>query len=394
MTMGTYRFDRDTLVADAMNATGLDDFGAPTWEDGLDRLLDDLVHAARLNALGVAIVASEVVDYLTIRLGITAFRKRHPSVGAKPITRPIVIVGQPRTGTTILYDLLAQDPQLRAPLSWEVDRPLPPPDPATYDTDSRIVEVQARIDLANSLIPGFTDFHPMGALHAQECVRITASDFRSMIFNTQYRVPNYNQWLLYEADMAPAYRWHRHYLQHLQSQQSPQQWLIKSPAHMWHLDALVGEYPDAVVIQTHRDPLKVVASVSALVAHLRQMASDETSVPEAAASLTDDIFLGLERSIEARDHQTIATERVIDVQFTQFIADPFATIRGIYEHLDLELTDAAEQRMRAFLESHPGDGGGGGTRYHFGNTGLDADELRERSQPYQDRFGVLSEPVR
>ena len=391
--MGNYRFDRDTLVADAMSATGLDDFGAPTWEEGLDRLLDDLGHEARLNELGVLIVTSEVVEYLTNRLGITAFRTQHPGVGAKPITRPIVIVGQPRTGTTILYDLLAQDPQLRAPLSWEVDRPLPPPDPATSDTDVRIAEVQARIDLADSLIPGFTAFHPIGALHAQECVRMTASDFRSMIFNTQYRVPNYNRWLLYDADMAPAYRWHRQYLQHLQAQQSPQQWLIKSPAHMWHLDALAGEYPDAVVIQTHRDPLKVVASVSALVAHLRQMASDETSVPDAAASFADDIVLGLERSIEARDDQAIAAERFIDVQFTEFVADPLATIRGVYEHLDLELTAVAEQRMRAFLESHPGDGGGGGTRYRFADTGLDADELRERSRPYQDRFGVLSEPV-
>ncbi len=274
-----------------------------------------------------------------------------------------------------------------------MDRPLPPPDPATYDTDGRIAEIQARIDLADALIPGFTAFHPIGALHAQECVRMTASDFRSMIFNTQYRVPNYNRWLLYEADMAPAYRWHRRFLQHLQSQQAPQQWLIKSPAHMWHLDALAGEYPDAVVIQTHRDPLKVVASVSALVAHLRQMASDETSVPDAAASFADDIFLGLERSIEARNNPAIAADRFIDVQFTEFLADPFATIRSIYAQLDLELTDAAEHRMRAFLDSHPGDGGGAGTRYRFANTGLDAEKLRERAKPYQDRFGVLSEPV-
>ncbi|MBI1815193.1 MAG: hypothetical protein HYR72_09460 [Deltaproteobacteria bacterium] len=94
--MGAYRFNRDQLVADAMNATGLEDFGEATWEEGLDRLLDDLVSEARLNELGVAIVASEVVDYLTIRLGITAFRKQHPSVGSKPITRPIVIIRPPR----------------------------------------------------------------------------------------------------------------------------------------------------------------------------------------------------------------------------------------------------------------------------------------------------------
>ena len=233
----------------------------------------------------------------------------------------------------------------------------------------------------------------MGALLAQECVCITASDFRSLIFNTQYRVPDYERWLMYEADMAPAYRWHRRFLQHLQAMQQPQPWLLKSPAHMWHLGALMGEYPDAVVIQTHRDPLKVVASVSALVAHLRQLASDDTSVAEAAAGMSEEIFLGLDRSIEARDDGVLAAGQVIDVQFSDFMADSSATIAAIYDQLGLELTPATEQRMRSFLAEHPGDGGGGGTRYRFADTGLDAGELRQRAGPYQERFGVPSEPV-
>ncbi|MBI2706033.1 MAG: sulfotransferase [Actinobacteria bacterium] len=392
--MATYSFDRDQLVETAINDTNLDDFGEPTWEEGLDRLLDDLVQEARLHELGVDIAAGDVTTYLSTRLGIVEWRRRHPEVAAKPIERPIVIVGQPRTGTTILYDLLAQDPRLRAPLSWEVDLPVPPPDPATSNTDPRIAEVQAKLDMADLLIPGFTDFHPMGALLAQECVRMTAGDFRSMIFNTQYRVPNYERWLLDEADMAPAYRWHRVYLQHLQANQSPQQWLLKSPAHLWCLDALLAEYPDAVVIQTHRDPLKVVASVSALVAHLRQMASDQTSVNDAADGFADDIFDGLDRSIDARDRGTLAPGRVIDVMFTDFMADPFATIKGVYEQLGVALTLETDERMRAFLDAHPGDGGGGGTRYRFADTGLDAGELRERATRYQDRFGVASEPIR
>ena len=114
--------------------------------------------------------------------------------------------------------------------------------------------MQATIDMADQLIPGFTDFHPIGARLGQECVRITAGDFRSMIFPTQYHLPTYNRWLLDQADLAPAYRWHRQVLQHLQSRHPADQWLLKSPAHLWHLDALAGEYPDAVVVQTHRDP--------------------------------------------------------------------------------------------------------------------------------------------
>lgn len=386
--------DGDQLVEAATAAAGLDDFGEHTWREGLDRLLDDFVHEARLHELGVDIAAADVHAYLTTRLNIIDWRKQHPELTDRPIDRPIVIVGQPRTGTTILYDLLAQDPRLRAPLSWEVELPLPPPEPATYDTDPRIAEVQSRFGMADVLIPGFTDFHPIGALLAQECVRMTAGDFRSMMFHTQYRVPNYERWLLHEADMASAYRWHRVYLQHLQANQPPQQWVLKSPAHMWCLDALLDEYPDAVVIQTHRDPLKVVASVSALVAHLRQMASDQTSVADAAEGFADDIFVGLDRSMDARDNGTLAPDRVVDVRFTDFVADPLATIKRIYEQLGLELTADAEARQRSFLDAHPGDGGGGGTRYRFENTGLDAGDLRERSQRYQERFDVPSEPVR
>ena len=170
--------------------------------------------------------------------------------------RPLVICGQPRTGTTILFDLLAQDPAHRAPLTWEVDFPVPSADHGDLRHRSPHRGVRGHGGMADQIIPGFTDFHPLGARLAQECARITASEFRSMMFQTQYDVPGYERWLLHEADPAPLYRWHRIYLQHLQSEHAADRWLIKSPAHLWHLAALMAEYPDAVVIQTHRDPLR------------------------------------------------------------------------------------------------------------------------------------------
>jgi hypothetical protein len=388
------RFDRDRLVEEATAASGHDDLGEPTWQEGLDQVLGSLAEEAHLHELGVEIAAGEVVAYLSNRAAVTAWRRTHPELAGQAIDRPIVIVGQPRTGTTILHDLLAQDPALRAPLSWEVDRPVPPPETATFATDPRIAEVQATIDMADVLIPGFTAFHPIGAQLAQECVRITAGDFRSMIFPTQYRVPSYHRWLLHEADLAPAYRWHRRYLQHLQSRHPAPRWLLKSPAHLWHLPALAAEYPDAVLVQTHRDPLRVVASVSALVAHLRRMASDETSIGEAAAEFADVIFLGLERGMAARDAGTFPSSRVVDVHFTEFVADPLRTVRTLYDQLGMPLDPGTEARMRAFLASHPGDGGGAGQRYTFADTGLDPGDLRDRAAAYGDRFGVEPEPVR
>lgn len=391
--MAHERLTRDRLLDEAVAAAGTDDLGEETWQAGLDVLLDGLADEAQLHEIGVEVAASEVVAYLANRLGVVAWAAAHPEVSAAPIERPIFIVGQPRTGTTILHDVLAQDPAFRAPLTWEIDRPVPPPVPSTHRTDPRIDEVQATIEMTDVLIPGFTTFHPMGARLAQECVRITGSDFRSMIFPIQYRVPTYDRWLLHEADLAPAYRWHRRFLQHLQSQVPTECWLLKSPAHLWHLDELAAEYPDAVIVQTHRDPLKVIASTSALATHLRRMTTDAPDITEIAAHYAEDIFLGLERGMDARARSVIPPERIVDVHFLDFVADPIATVRQIYGAMGRDLSGDVEEAMRSFLARNPGDGGGGGTRYRFADTELDEPVLRERSAAYQASFGVVSEPV-
>ncbi len=235
--------------------------------------------------------------------------------------------------------------------------------------------------------------HPMGARLGQECVRITACDFRSATFPTQYHVPSYGRWVLYAADMAPAYRWHRQFLQHLQSRHpagQPARWLLKSPAHIWCLGALLAEYPDALLIQTHRDPLRIIASVSSLQALLRRMASDDVRLPEIAAEWADYILDGLDRSVTAREDGTVRASRAVDVRFDAFMADPFATIRSVYQRLGLELTADAERRMRAFLAAH-GQDERGTHRYAFADTRLDAGALRERARRYQKYFDVPDE---
>lgn len=386
------RFDPDRLVEQACAAAGLDDFGDDgSWRDGLHRLCDGLVADARLNDLGVEIAAMDIHRALTSRLAIVDWRARHPAIGAAPVPRPIFIVGQPRTGTTILFDLLAQDPALRPPLTWEVDNPFPPPEPETYDTDPRIAHTQANIEMSEQIVPGLLAHHPMGALVGQECVRITAGQFTSMIFPTQYRLPDYYRWLLYDADHGPAYRYHRMFLQHLQSGVGGR-WLLKSPAHLWQLDALVAEYPDALIVQTHRDPLNVISSISALLHHLRRLASDESSVSDCAAQSREQIIVGLQRAMALRDSGALAAHQVVDVHFADFMRDPFETLRTLYRRLGRELDPVTEQRMRDHLAAHPGDHGGG--RYRWADTGLDAAEVRDQVRAYQQRYDVPDEPLR
>jgi hypothetical protein len=384
--------DVDRLVAGAHDATGLDDFGSDSWRDGLDRLVDSLRNEARLHELGEQITAGEIADYLATRLGLVEWRKQHPEIAEVDIVPPIVIVGQARTGTTILHDLLAQDRSNRVPLTWEVDRPLPPPETATYDTDPRIAASQELLEGVELVIPGFQAMHPMGALLPQECVRMTGGDFRSLIFPTQYRVPSYARWLVDEADMAPAYRYHRIYLQHLQSRHPAPRWVLKSPGHLWCLGALLDEYPNALLVQTHRDPLRIVASLSSLMSVLRRLGSDDISQPDIAAEFADYLATGLDRSVAAREDGTVAADRVVDVQFREFMADPFTTIRKIYERLGLELSNESEARMRVFLAENTTEKHGG-HQYTFTDTELDLGEWRERTRKYQEYFDVPSEDL-
>lgn len=393
----TTRFDPDTLIAQASEIAGTDDFGEPAgWREHLALLADGLATEAQLNDLGVEIAVMDIVGPLVNRLRIMQWRSENPAVATTPVTRPIFIVGQPRTGTTILFDLLAQDPALRPPLTWEVDAPWPLPQPDSYTTDPRIAQIQANIEMSEQLVPGLLAHHPMGALVGQECVRMSAGQFCSMIFSVQYRLPTYYRWLLHDADHRDAYRYHRMFLQHLQSGVpgigAPTQWLLKSPAHLWQLEALVAEYPDALIVQTHRDPLNVISSIAALTTHLRRLASDHSDITECAQQSREEIIVGLEHSMKARDSGVLAPGQIVDVQFADFIRDPFATIGGIYEALDREFTPVAEQRMRDFLAAHPGDNGG--ARYSWSNTGLDAGEVRAQVTGYQERFGVPTEALR
>jgi hypothetical protein len=385
------RFNSESLIAAACEEAGSDDFGDAGWQPGLERVADGLVNDARLSVIGVEVAHLDLIRALKNRLDVIAWRKKHPEIAEKPITSPIFIVGQPRTGTTILYDLLAQDPELRAPLTWEVDAPCPVPQPETYHDDPRIAQTQATIEMSEQIVPGFLAFHPMGALVGQECVRITASEFTSMIYTVQYRLPDYYRWLLYEADHTGAYRFHRIFLQHLQSG-VPGQWVLKSPAHLWQLDKLLAEYPDALIVQTHRDPLNVISSIAALTHHLRRMCSDESNIADCAAQSYEEISVGLERGMALRDSGSVPECRMIDVQFADFMNDPWTTIKDIYAKLGRELQPDAEQKMRDFLAAHPGDGGRG--RYTWSDTGLDAGEVRDRVRAYQERYAVPTEELR
>jgi hypothetical protein len=307
--------------------------------------------------------------------------KQYPEIAEEKIRRPIFIIGMQRTGTSILHELLAQDPSLRTPLSWEVARSCPPPKKDTYETDPRIAEVEAQFARTDRLIPNFKTMHPLGALLPQECVLMMAHDFVSVLFQTFFHVPNYATWLQDEADMGPAYAAHRRHLQLLQWHCPADQWVLKSPGHLWSLDTLMAEYPDACFIQTHRDPIKIISSLTSLVTMLWTMSKEQVDRQTVAREWAPYIAMALERSVKARENGIMNPGQVIDIHFGDFMADTVGTIQKIYDHFGMEFTAEAETRMRQFLAENPGDKHGKHT-YRFSETGLDLDEER-------NRFGII-----
>jgi Sulfotransferase family len=386
------QLNKSSLLVRATDETGLSDLGDDSWEEGLDRLVHSLQTEGDLSQVGEVVAAAMIVDFLKSRLWVIHWHHRHPEIGTAIVPDPVFVIGQPRTGTTILFDLLAQDPRFRVPLTWEVAQPHPPPETATYRTDPRIGDAAIAQTMSESLNPGFQSIHPSGPLRGQECVAITAGDFRSMLFSTAFHVPSYTRWLLWKADMAPAYRYHRKFLQLLQWRHASERWLLKSPAHQWYLDAVFAEYPNAMIVHTHRDPLKVLASTASLTAHLQRMACESTSVPALAAEWVDYLVEGNNRSVTARQDGAVPAGSAIDMHFGALMRDPWDSIAGVYEQMRMTLDPGAEDAMRVFYGENPADRHGVHL-YTFSATGLDVDDVRRRTRRYEEYFNVPQEAL-
>lgn len=387
-----YSLTPAALKKQACSKTGLDDFGDSGFEEGLARLTASLESEGQLTLFGRMLARSDLTQLLANRLQLIDYGKRYPEIHERPIRRPVFILGLPRTGTSIMHELLAQDPDNRVPLTWESKYPFPPPRRQTYRSDPRIATVSKELGGIDRLLPEFKKMHRMGAELPQECVAITSMNFMSILFDTAYRVPSYQHWLDHEADLGNAYDFHHRFLQYLQWQHPAERWVLKSPGHLWSLDRLLDRYPDALIIHTHRDPVKVLTSVSSLIRTLRTLVTDRADIAEIAEHYADLLADGLERCIRVRDSGRLAPEQVYDLNMGDFVRDPVARIDDIYRYFGFTLSNAATSHMRRFLKENPDDKHGK-HQYRFADTGLDLETQRRRFQHYQERFNVPTEKV-
>jgi len=381
------RLDPEVLCEEACRRTGLYDFDDDgVFREALGRVVRSMRLESGLSLVGRIAARQDLLRLLANRLRLVADRQRFPEIAAEAVRRPLFVTGLPRTGTTLLHGLLAQDPANRAPLHWEMIFPSPPPERARYTTDRRIAAAERQLRWFQRLQPNLQPIHAVGARMPEECLIITSHSLLSLQFQTTHYVPSYQTWLE-TIDLRPCYEWHRRFLQHLQWRCPGDRWVLKAPAHLFGLPALFQVYPDAGVIFTHRDPLKVAASLASLTTTLRSTFATTVDPVAIGREMTDRWARAIYRALRDRDAGCASPRQFFDVQYADLERDPIGVVRAIYRHYNLPLTPEAEERMRAFLVENPKDKHGR-HRYSLADFGLDPDEERARYAAYMRRFDL------
>lgn len=388
---GTICLDPDALTLEATRRTGLADFGGDGWREGFEIFLRALEEEAQLNFIGRTLARSDVLNWLENRLEMTEARRQHPEIDDERVEKPLFITGLPRTGTSILHDLMGHDPASRVPLAWEVRHPCPPPEAARYESDPRIDRADEEIRLWCEIVPEYDSMHELGARIPVECIQITAHEFKSDELSGRHVVPSYAAWLATTADLVPAYAFHRRMLQLLQWRSPGERWVLKAPSHLAALGPLLAVYPDARIVWTHRDPLTVMASVASILFSTAWVRSDAVDAEQVLQWFSGETCAAiLAAGAAVRERGDVDAGHFHDVRYTDLVDDPLKTIAGIYEHFAMPFDARAESEIRAAIDARP-KGRHGAHRYDFESTGFDPRRERERFAGYQARFGVASE---
>jgi hypothetical protein len=387
----------DALIKAATEQEQLTSFDVPAgdagWRDRMALHVDSLLTEDRISDAGRLILQQQMLQLLTNRLRIADYVARHPDVVDVPITRPIVIVGLPRTGTTHLHNLLAADPALRSLPYWESLEPVAPrAEQDTGDVEARRERTGAGLWLLDEAMPHFKRMHEMTVDHVHEEIQLLAIDMSTMLFETSGVAPAWRE--AYKArDQRPTYEFLKLCLQVCSHQRTvgdrdpaAQRWVLKSPQHLEQIGPLLEVFPDAVVVFTHRDPASVVVSFVTMGAYSSRLSHEPPIDIEGFGPYWCDRILDLYAGA-VRDRDLVPADQSIDVTFDDFMADEARTVASIYERARQPFDAGVRRAMDEFVTAHP-RGRHGTVVYDFAPFALDPAEIRTRAGFYTERFAI------
>jgi sulfotransferase family protein len=370
-----------TLLSIAERQTGLNDFGDHRFLEPMAFLVESVEREAKLNALGRFVFVEHVVQLLRNRLYLELDSKLDPTISLRKIPRPVFITGLPRTGTTLLHSLLAQDTdKFAAPLTWEMIYP----SPAQGEDRLRIRRTESQLKWFELLVPGLKTIHPVAAELPQECVAIMSHCFMSEEFDTMFDLPGYESWVEGQ-DQRETYAFHKRFLQHLRRGAPDRRFVLKAPAHLRSVEAILDVYPDAHIIHTHRHPVQVVPSLSSLIVTLKGAFSYNINPIESGSGAVDYCLRNLRRFFPSLDR--LSPSVYTDVAYFDLVRNPLGVVRQIYARLGEQLSPEAEAKMERFLAANP-QGKWGRHKYSLADFGLQREALDEQFRFYTERYDM------
>jgi Sulfotransferase family len=384
--------DIPAMIAGAQTATGLTDWGSDqSWRIGLDVFVSAIEAMPATPALR-STVHQRIGQILETRLRLEADARAHPEIIAQTIERPLIVIGLPRTGTTITYDLLTQDPASRAPREFELYIPWPASDVVTFDHDPRIGVVQAMYDNYLAHAPELASIQRLDCTQPGECNHGMTFHFAGSNFWAEYGVPLFAEWI---KTVVPEglYRTHKRLLQQFQWRGPKGRWVLKSPHHLFDLEGLIDAYPDAGLIWTHRDPVSTFSSLASMVAGLQKAIGGGSDKQAIGRGVFDLWSVAMARATKVRESNPAIEARIIDLAHRDVVNDPKGAMRRIYDRFDVPFSDDYAARIAHFLTEHPAASRLGKHKHSAEEYGIDPDAVHERLADYYARFGpMLAKP--
>ncbi|MGB6244255.1 sulfotransferase family protein [Gordonia sp. (in: high G+C Gram-positive bacteria)] len=363
----------DELHASAARTVGLDDFGDTDYLDGLRVLLDSYAREAELTPAGSKMFRYFLKGALIARLLSEAGWKNNPGSADIEITRPVFVTGLPRTGTTALHRLLAADPAHQGLEMWLTEFPQPRPPREEWADNPVYRQIDAGLSRHHVENPEFMGLHYMSAGEVEECWQLLRQSLMSISYESLAHIPTYSEWLA-EQDWTPAYERHRRNLQLIGANDPGKRWVLKNPSHLFALDALMAVYPDAIVVQTHRAPETIIASMCSLAEHATEGYSTAFTGERIGRTQLDLWSRGLREFSQARSKYDPA--QFVDVDFGDLRSDPFGTVQRVYDAIGADFTDGARAAMVALDEQSRSGDRRPVHRYALDDYGLTVEQVR------------------